>query len=72
MSREYEVLRISTYGEEETDPVIQANNVKYPEIVQYVKDEAATFVINVKTRRFWRDSDFFEANPNIMGFKVTA
>lgn len=70
--REYEVLNFSTYGEDEEDPVRKANNVKYPEIVRHVPDEYACFVIDVETRRFWLDSDFFQCHPHIMGFRVTA
>ena len=68
MSNDYEIVRISTYGEEEENPTVQDNNIRYPEIVQYVTDEEAVFAVNLKNRRFCLLSDFWQKHDNVKGF----
>lgn len=55
----YEVLLLSTYGEEETSPDIRANNMRYPELLRHIKDEEELMVIEPRTCRYWPASEFF-------------
>ena len=67
---DYEVVWISTYGDSEEVPEIRANNEKYPEIVQYVKEEQETYVVNRRTRKFDIADDFFQIH-RVKTFTVT-
>lgn len=70
--KEYEVVRLSTYGDEEDDLTLRKNNIKYPEIIQYIPDEVETFIVDVETKTFVPARDFFyHVDPEILKFQVT-
>ena len=68
--REYEVVTITIYGDEEDDQDLRDNNMRHPELVRYVEDESAVFVIDTKTGRFTESNEFFYMH-NIKKFQVT-
>ena len=69
--REFDIVRISTYGDDEDDPVILKNNLRYPEAVQYVNPlEYDTFVIDSETRQIWKASEFWQCVHVIRGTLV--
>lgn len=65
----FDVVRITIYGDDEEDEALRQNNLKYPEIVQYVKGEEQTFVVDVKTRQWELAADFLSAK-RVKRFKV--
>lgn len=67
---EYEVIRITIYGDEEEDKALLENNLRYPELVRYVEDEEAVFIVNTKTGGYAIADGFF-ASQKIKKFQVT-
>lgn len=68
--KEYNVVMISIYGDSEENETLLANNLKYPELVQYVtKDENQLFVVNAHSGSYTLAEDFFNTH-NIRRFKV--
>ncbi len=70
MNEEYEVVHLTVYGDEEEQPDLKANNLRFPEFCRYIEDEEMTFVINMKSGEFWKTEDFFHMN-RVQKFKVT-
>jgi len=69
--REFDIVRISTYGDDEDDQNILKNNLRYPEAVQYVNPlESDVFIIDSETRQIWKANEFFQCVNVLRGTMV--
>ena len=68
MKREYRVLRITNNIEEYPDA--KSNSHEFPHIVPHVEDEFDLFILDLKTRNFWKASEFFHM-VDVEQFEVT-
>lgn len=67
MKRKYRVLRITNNVKEY--PEAKSDSHEFPYIVPHVDDEFGVFVVDLRTRNFWKASEFFYM-VNVNQFEV--
>lgn len=57
MNRELKVVRVTNNPDEY--PEFAEASVEFPELVEYIDDESATFIVDPETGDFWPADEFF-------------
>ena len=65
----FDVVVLTTYGDEEERQDLRANNQRYPELLHHVRGERERFVVDIKSRHYWRAEDFFN-KVHVSKFKI--